>query len=97
VFVRTTNYDEPGQPAPMGRIPNGAPDLSANGYGFDVPVVVGWRSTASVVQLWAGARGASSTSREICRSRPLRLHRQRPRPWTQRGGTAGVSSGRPSG
>jgi hypothetical protein len=26
------------------------------GYGFDVPLVVGWRSTASVVTFWAGAR-----------------------------------------
>jgi hypothetical protein len=27
------------------------------GYGFDVPVVLGWRSTAGVVSLWVGARG----------------------------------------
>jgi hypothetical protein len=27
------------------------------GFGFDVPVLVGWRSDAGVVTLWAGARG----------------------------------------
>jgi hypothetical protein len=27
------------------------------GYGFDVPIVLGWRSTAGVVSLWVGARG----------------------------------------
>jgi hypothetical protein len=27
------------------------------GAGFDLPVVVGWRSTAQVVTLWGGARG----------------------------------------
>jgi hypothetical protein len=32
------------------------PDLEANGFGVDIPVLIGWRSTASVVQAWAGAR-----------------------------------------
>jgi hypothetical protein len=27
------------------------------GYGFDVPLLVGWRSTAGIVSLWGGARG----------------------------------------
>lgn len=27
------------------------------GFGFDIPVLVGWRSSAGVVTLWAGARG----------------------------------------
>lgn len=27
------------------------------GYGFDVPVVVGWKSSAGVVSLWGGVRG----------------------------------------
>jgi hypothetical protein len=44
-------------PAPMGRLPASGGDLRATGYGFDVPVLVGWRSTASVVQGWLGARG----------------------------------------
>lgn len=40
-----------------GRIPPNGGDLHATGYGFDVPILFGWRSTASVVQAWAGARG----------------------------------------
>jgi hypothetical protein len=31
------------------------------GFGFDVPIVVGWRSTAGVVTVWAGARGGFET------------------------------------
>jgi hypothetical protein len=50
--------DGNGAPIPMeGRLPLGGGDLRATGYGFDVPVLVGWRSTASVVQGWIGARG----------------------------------------
>ena len=40
-----------------GRLPLAGGDLRATGYGFDVPVLVGWRSTASIVQGWVGARG----------------------------------------
>ena len=32
-----------------------------SGYGFDVPLLVGWRSTAGVVSLWAGPRGGIET------------------------------------
>jgi hypothetical protein len=50
--------DDGTAPMPMrGRLPPGGGDLRATGYGFDVPVLVGWRSTASVVQGWIGARG----------------------------------------
>ena len=28
-----------------------------SGFGFDVPLLVGWRSTAGVVTLWTGVRG----------------------------------------
>jgi hypothetical protein len=28
-----------------------------HGYGFDVPLLVGWRSAAGIVSLWGGARG----------------------------------------
>jgi hypothetical protein len=37
-----------------------APDgvvVAPGGFGFDVPLLFGWRSTAGVVSLWAGARG----------------------------------------
>lgn len=34
-----------------------AGSTAIRGYGADVPVVVGWRSAAGVVTLWAGARG----------------------------------------
>jgi hypothetical protein len=32
-------------------------NLSATGWGLDVPVLVGWRSSASIVEAWAGVRG----------------------------------------
>lgn len=32
-----------------------------SGYGFDVPLLVGWQSTAGVVSLWGGARGGMET------------------------------------
>lgn len=58
VFARSTDGAETGSPPPPPeRLPLVGPELAANGYGFDVPIVVGWRSTASVVQVWAGARG----------------------------------------
>lgn len=31
-------------------------NLSARGWGLDVPVLVGWRSSASIVEAWAGVR-----------------------------------------
>ena len=40
-----------------GRLSPTVADVRANGYGFDVPVLVGWRSAASVVEGWLGARG----------------------------------------
>ena len=30
---------------------------SLRGFGFDVPVLAGWRSTSSLYQIWFGARG----------------------------------------
>jgi hypothetical protein len=53
VFARTDNSEQP----PGGPVASGNSSLDANGFGFDVPIIVGWRSTASVVQIWAGARG----------------------------------------
>jgi hypothetical protein len=32
-----------------------------HGYGFDVPVLVGWQSDAGVVSIWGGARGGLET------------------------------------
>ncbi len=49
--------DEGPSTPPSGRVPLTGPDLHASGYGFDLPVLVGWRSTASIVQGWVGARG----------------------------------------
>jgi hypothetical protein len=37
-----------------------APDgvtVAPSGYGFDVPLLVGWRSTAGVLSFWTGTRG----------------------------------------
>ncbi len=39
-----------------GRLTGDASDSSASGFGFDIPVLVGWRSSPAVVQAWAGAR-----------------------------------------
>jgi hypothetical protein len=32
-----------------------------SGYGFDVPLLIGWRSDAGVVSVWGGARGGLET------------------------------------
>jgi len=43
-----------------GRATNPLHDLDMNAlqaFGFDVPVIVGWRSLASLYQVWAGVRG----------------------------------------
>jgi hypothetical protein len=54
----------PAEPAPIesdapraGRITGSVNEFSATGWGLDVPIIVGWRSTGEVVQAWAGARG----------------------------------------
>jgi hypothetical protein len=39
-----------------GRYAGSTNEFSAGGFGFDIPVLVGWRSTAQVVQAWAGLR-----------------------------------------
>ena len=56
VFARPPDRTETEPPPPAGRVPPTGPGLDANGFGFDVPIIVGWRSSASVVQAWAGAR-----------------------------------------
>jgi hypothetical protein len=40
-----------------GRIVSTPDDFVPSGWGIDVPILVGWRSSASVVEAWAGARG----------------------------------------
>jgi hypothetical protein len=39
-----------------GRYSGSTDEFSAGGFGFDVPILVGWRSSAQVVQAWAGLR-----------------------------------------
>lgn len=39
-----------------GRFTEDAKDASATGFGFDVPVIVGYRSAPSIAQVWAGGR-----------------------------------------
>jgi hypothetical protein len=50
----------PGSAAPeaasAGRFEGTADETTAAGFGFDVPALIGWRSTASIVEVWAGAR-----------------------------------------
>jgi hypothetical protein len=44
-------------PAPTaGRFAIRTYNLSATGWAFDVPAIVGWRSSASIVEAWAGVR-----------------------------------------
>lgn len=42
--------------ATAGRLTGAPDDVSARGWGFDVPAIIGWRSDASVVDLWTGVR-----------------------------------------
>jgi len=45
------------------RYADGSYSTSPWGFGFDVPILVGWRSDAGVVTLWAGARGGIDSIR----------------------------------
>jgi hypothetical protein len=47
---------QPGITTPAGRFSGRTNNLSATGWGLDVPVIVGWRSDASLVEAWAGVR-----------------------------------------
>ncbi len=49
--------DKPGQTLRGGGDIPGVDVGGASGWGFDVPVLVGYRSGASLLQVWAGARG----------------------------------------
>jgi hypothetical protein len=42
--------------ATAGRLTGSPEDPAARGWGLDVPAIVGWRSSASVVELWTGVR-----------------------------------------
>jgi hypothetical protein len=44
-------------PVGYGRFDPRGSDATPKGWGFDIPVLFGYRSTASVVQAWVGARG----------------------------------------
>lgn len=49
---------EPGTMEPgAGRIVGSVNDINLAGWGFDLPVIGGWRSTGDVVMIWLGARG----------------------------------------
>jgi hypothetical protein len=53
-----SNHDlpPPGTAMAAGRFSGRSNNLAATGWGLDVPIIVGWRSSASIVQAWAGAR-----------------------------------------
>jgi hypothetical protein len=53
-----SNHDlpPPGSTVSAGRFSGRSDDIAATGWGFDVPVLVGWRSSASIVEAWAGVR-----------------------------------------
>ncbi|HEX7670592.1 MAG TPA: hypothetical protein VF395_13450, partial [Polyangiaceae bacterium] len=53
-----SNHDLP-QPAATtsaGRFSGRTDNLSATGWGLDLPIIVGWRSSASIVEAWGGVR-----------------------------------------
>jgi hypothetical protein len=61
VLLRPGSDDPPpaqptGPPASAGRFVGGVDELNATGWGLDVPVIAGWRSTGQIVQIWFGAR-----------------------------------------
>lgn len=56
ILMHPTAQYEGGAPAGAGRLAGRADDVSANGFGVDVPVLVGWRSTPQIAEVWAGAR-----------------------------------------
>ncbi len=49
--------DKPGQTSRGGGDIPGVDSGGASGWGMDVPLLVGYRSTASLVQVWGGLRG----------------------------------------
>jgi hypothetical protein len=58
VLVHPGSYHPPDSstPAAVGRFTDPNAKLIATGWGLELPVVAGWRSSASVVSVWAGAR-----------------------------------------
>lgn len=59
VLVRITSDPEPGVPETRegGRVSGGVNSLAGSGLGFDIPLLIGWRSSGEVLQFWAGPRG----------------------------------------
>lgn len=49
--------DKPEQTSRGGGAIPGVVTSGASGYGLDVPIIAGWRSKASLVQVWGGVRG----------------------------------------
>lgn len=69
---------------------------SSTGYGLDVPILAGYRSTAEVVQLWAGLRAGFERSRHhltlvTAPDRPMRAEAEADRYWG--GGLLGFAIG----
>lgn len=46
----------PGSPLVAGRFTDQNAELHATGWGLELPVIAGWRSSASVLSVWGGAR-----------------------------------------
>ena len=51
--------DAGGAPSTAGRFAGHSGALATTGFGADLPVLVGWRSAASIVEVWAGARAGA--------------------------------------
>jgi hypothetical protein len=58
VLVHPGSYPppEPGTTVDVGRFTDQQSKLSAAGWGLELPVIAGWRSSGSVVSVWGGAR-----------------------------------------
>jgi hypothetical protein len=58
VLVHPGSYHPPDSTSPpaVGRFTDPNANLIATGWGLELPIVAGWRSSASVVSIWAGGR-----------------------------------------
>jgi hypothetical protein len=65
-----TLSSDSGATAGTGRFEGGVDDVTATGWGIDIPVLVGYRSGGDVLQAWAGARGGFEMIRANLPIRP---------------------------
>jgi hypothetical protein len=100
VLVHPGSYPppEPGSTVSVGRFIDQESKLSASGWGLELPIIAGWRSSGSVVSVWGGARagferlgGAMLVSTTPATSAPLQADIGGNRFWA--GGLVGFAIG----